>query len=392
MRVLHVATTYQSLVTILAPKLAMLAQTEGFELHTASSGSEPNEVRHPAGIHHQVTIPRTIRPLADCWAALRLWRIVRRNRISLVHTHTAKAGIVGALAGWLAGSSVVHTAHGLPWYEGQNPLTRTLYRAIELWVSPLRRALFVQNRSDYLILTHESRLRCPVYFEGNGVDARAIARQAHQHAEETWWSHPPGSRILCVARLEPVKRLDWLIAAMEQLARTEMAIECIIAGRGRDEAALGASIREKGLVDRMRILYTPAIHSLIRSADIVTLVSEKEGIPRSLMEAMVLERAVVATNVPGTRELVVDGETGLLVSLHDLQGYCTNIRTLLHDAGMRKRYGKAGKLRVMELFNDRASVERWLEYYRSNLPSEGTKHKKHRDHHGKQGSCSNEDM
>ena len=93
-------------------------------------------------------------------------------------------------------------------------------------------------------------------------------------------------------------------------------------------------------------------HGLIAASDIVMLCSEKEGIPRSIMEAMALRKPVVATNVLGTEELVIDGQTGFLLPRGDIDGLVDKIKLLAEDVNLRARMGSRGRERICGHFND----------------------------------------
>lgn len=362
MNILHLATTYQSLVTILAPKLEALAALPGVSLYAASSCEDPAETRTSAGTYLRVDIPRTIIPVRDIAAIFHLAGLIRKHRIDLIHTHTAKAGIVGAVAGFLTRIPVIHTYHGLPFYDGQSAGSYRLYRMIEKVSSRMRRMVFSQNRGDYNLLMQQKLLACPVVFESNGVDCDRVKLLADEQKDCVGFvSDKP--KILCVARLEPVKRLNDLVNALATLKSRELETECIIAGKGGLERKLNDQIAKAGCSDCIRILYTAEIFGLMNQADLVVLVSEKEGLPRSLMEAMALGKPVVATDVPGTRELVVNGQTGVLVPLDDTESLVKALERLIADSTERRRFGTAGRERVEQEFDDRAIVDLWMDWY-----------------------------
>ena len=121
-KVLQIATTYQSLVSILDTKLRLLSREPDIELCVASSFEDPEETRKPPGNYYPVHIARAISLFEDAASVVRLYRYIRKQKFDIIHTHTAKAGMVGALAGWLAGVPVVHTYHGLPFFIGQGLL------------------------------------------------------------------------------------------------------------------------------------------------------------------------------------------------------------------------------------------------------------------------------
>jgi glycosyltransferase involved in cell wall biosynthesis len=362
-RVLVVVTTYQSVVTILDGKLQLLSRCNDLECHVVSS-AEPDERRAAAVPHFSVEIPRSIRPLRDLAAVLKLYRIIRKNNYDIVHTHTAKAGMVGAIAGWLTGTPTVHTYHGLPFYEGQAAATYQIYRAIEIAASRLRKAVFSQTRRDGEVLKR-LRLSCPVYYEGNGVDAETVAQNAERDgASVKGLFSETGAKILCVARLEPVKNLSMVLDVAVTLKEQKTRFSLIIAGKGILAKALDAEIERKNLRDVVSIRYTPHIHALVKEADVVVLASIKEGIPRSIMEAMALGKPVVASDVGGTNELVIDGVTGFLTPLKDPGIFSERLVRLINDTELRNKMGHEGLARVEKEFNESTIVDTWCDCYR----------------------------
>lgn len=372
MKVLILVTTYQSLVTILAAKIAALKLVGTIELHVASSFEDEAETRTPAAPWHRIEIARTIKLVHDMRSVWQLLRLIRREKYDVVHTHTAKAGFVGALAGWLSGVPVIHTYHGLPFYQGQRRAAYSVYLFLETLACMMRKAVFSQNRADLELLKKSKSIRCRVMFEGNGVDAEAVV--AHGQRDKALVEHlwrPNVLRMVCVARLEPIKHLDNLIDAVGMAKGRGLVVQCIIAGKGPLEGSLNATIVQRGLQDTISIVYTPAIHALIAQADVAVLTSAKEGIPRGLMEAMALSKPVVATNVLGTQELVVHRQTGLLVPFGDADALCAALVELIDAPSLRDRLGEAGRKRIETQFNDEHIVATWTGAYKTLLMPHG---------------------
>lgn len=282
-KLLVVATAYQSMVTILSGKLRLLAGHPAISLHVASS-PDPDDARKPSGDFTSVSIPRTIRPFQDFLAIVALVRLMRKNRFDIVHTHTAKAGMAGAIAGWLTNTPTVHTYHGLPFFFAQNKILYVLYQVLEIVACRFRSAVLSQNRMDYEALKKMKSIRCPVFFEGNGVNAGQIEKSAGDNGAHVERMFSSGKiKIVCVARLEPVKHLETVINAVQFLNKSGSAGECVIAGKGPLKEDLERLISVRNLDRSVKIVYSPYIHSLIKLADIAVLSSEKEGIPRGLM-------------------------------------------------------------------------------------------------------------
>jgi glycosyltransferase involved in cell wall biosynthesis len=363
-----VTTAYQSVVTILDSKLRILSSQPDFEVIVASSGKDREETRIPAVPFFPIPIPRTIRPLRDMVAVAKILLLLKKQKVALIHTHTAKAGFVGAIAGKIYGIPVFHSYHGLPFFKGQRRSAYQLYRFLEVAISRFRTCLLSQNQSDFDTLKSIRSIRCPVFFEGNGIDAERIQNNSVSDTRfvESFY-RPDSVKIACIARLEPVKHLSKMINAIEAIRDSQRRVHCIIAGKGPLRLWLDRYILEKNLQGTISILYTPFIHALIGLSDIVALSSEKEGIPRSLMEAMALKKPVVATDVLGTNELVQNGKTGLLVPFHDQDALNSALIRLVDDPALRKRLGDAGYHRIIEKFDEKKIVSFWSERYKSSL-------------------------
>jgi glycosyltransferase involved in cell wall biosynthesis len=361
--VLQVATAYQSVVTILDNKLRLLAGRGDVVCHAASS-PDPADTRPPAVHYLAVAIPRSIRPWHDIMAIAKLSKILRKNKYDIVHTHTAKAGMVGAIAARLTGTPTVHTYHGLPFFSGQNKILYSLYKLFEINACRFRSAILSQNKMDFEALKGMKSIQCPVFFEGNGVEVSQIEKSASENSACVERMFTSGkTRIVCIARLEPVKHLETVINAIQFLNQSGLASECVIAGKGALQGDLERLISVRNLDRSVKIVYSPFIHSLIQQADIAVLSSEKEGIPRGLMEAMALKKPVVATDVVGTNELVVNGKTGFLVPFGDQHAFNASLRKLIMDKGLRESFGEAGYKRVIEHFNENKIVDLWMDIY-----------------------------
>ncbi len=355
-RVVHVVTHYSSVVTILRTKLAALASYEDLDVTVISGPPPAGEQAAPPPVPHiPVRMARSIRPPADLQSVLTLAGILRRGRFDIVHTHTAKAGVIGALAGRMARIPlVVHTYHGLPFYDGQNRLARSVYRVLEWSACRLRDHVFSQNRRDLAECARLMRSAQRVGYEGNGVDVDQVQAASRRGLDRAERDYPPGRlRLAMLSRLEPVKRVDDFIDACILLMRQGLDFSAVVAGEGPLRDRLQKRLDEAGLASRVRLVgWATHAPSLLALSDIVVLTSEKEGLPRALMEAMALGRPVVATDVPGTQEVVVDGQTGFLVPPGSAAALAGKIMLLAGDADLRARLGLAGRARVEASFND----------------------------------------
>lgn len=356
LKVAHIVTLYRGALGILEAKLAALDSYDDLDITEIAPPPE-EDLELPSSAVRELIIPmvRPIRPLKDLWCIWKLYLLLRREQFDIVHTHSAKAGMVGALAAWLAGVPMtLHTYHSLPFFEGQNRIRYHEYRLFETFACKFRHHVFSQNRRDIPECIKMIGSSDKVSYEGNGVNVDEVRARARQDIRRAERDFPPGNlRITLVSRLEPVKRISDFLKACALLTRDGVQISAVIAGYGPLESALRRELHALGLKDKVRMLgWAPHVPSILAVSDIVVLTSEKEGIPRSVMEAMALGKPVVATDVLGTEELVVNEETGFLTPLGDTKALADKIKLLGSDAELRKRFGEAAKIRVEKHFND----------------------------------------
>jgi glycosyltransferase involved in cell wall biosynthesis len=170
--------------------------------------------------------------------------------------------------------------------------------------------------------------------------------------------------ILMVGRLVAEKGYPELIEAM----RNVDAVLWIVGERlasdhaGGINAAVAAAESDPVLKSRIRLLgYRSDVPDLLRAADIFTLPSHREGMPRSIIEAMLTGLPVVATDIRGSREEVVDGQTGLLVPVRDAQALASALQRLAGDPALRAKLGAAGLVRARDLYDEAKVVARQLD-------------------------------
>ncbi len=179
----------------------------------------------------------------------------------------------------------------------------------------------------------------------NGVDIDALRAAA----AEDMSSIPSGTPLVaCVARLEPVKGVEYLVRAAVDMPDVTVAI----AGAGPLGQSLRDVARELGVADRVTLLgRVSSVEPLLAAADVVVLPSLSEGMPTVALEAMALGRPLVATRVGGTPEVVEDGVTGLLVEPADPAAIAAAVQRLVDDPALAKQIGDAGAERVRAHFS-----------------------------------------
>jgi glycosyltransferase involved in cell wall biosynthesis len=177
--------------------------------------------------------------------------------------------------------------------------------------------------------------------------------------------------IVVVANLRPLKRIDDAIRALSLVRQRHPATVLVIVGEDRPYEG-GPSLRADlecladSLVVRDAVRFVGPLADpmpAIVSADVCLLVSETEGLSNSIIEYMAAARPVVCTNVGGNAELVVEGETGHLATVGDIEQLAASIVQLLHNRQQAQAFGKEGQRRALELFSPATMVAQHMELY-----------------------------
>lgn len=318
------------------------------------------------------SLVREVRPIQDFAAFWRMWRLFRRERPDVVHTHSSKAGILGRWTARLAGVPVIfHTAHGFGFNDFQRPSTRAFYLWLERVTTKITSQLVVVSYANARKGEQEG-----VFSRNHWILCRdAISVEEfmkpgpRRHKLEEWGIPRDKVVVGMVACMKPQKSpVDFVDVAAEVLAKTAQA-HFVIAGDGELRPAVEERIRHHGIGRHMTLLgWQRDMPEVYRNLDVVVLTSLWEGLPCVFSEAMASELPIVATDVDGAREAVVHGETGFLYEPHDIHGMAASVLQLIGDPDLRDRMGRKGKERAME-FDISTSVGTLETAYRKCLES-----------------------
>lgn len=313
-------------------------------------------------------VPCLVRPLSprrDLMAWWQLFRILKRERPDLVHTHTSKAGVLGRLAAWLAGvPAIVHTPHGHVFYGHFGPARSRLFLGIEQvlaritgWLIGLTEA----ERQDHLVRGVGRAERFAVIPSGIDLDR---FRQARVNGKRIpgWFGCPADAVIVgSIGWLTDIKGHRFLVDAVAQLKAEYPALHVVIVGSGDQREALMRQADRAGVRESVHLIgHREDIEACLAGFDCFALPSLNEGMGRALIEAMAAGLPVMASRVGGIPSVIQDGENGLLVPPGDSRALADALRRLMddppwrHDLGDRAArtigpdYDRAGMVRALE--------------------------------------------
>jgi glycosyltransferase involved in cell wall biosynthesis len=316
---------------------------------------------HGDGVAHvELDLRRAVAPGADAAALARFARIVRERRPQLIHAHSSKAGAVARLARLAAPRvPVIYTPHGYA-FAGyfQRPQERLAYKLIERALAPLATRVTC-------VCEAEARLARSL---GPGARVRVVHNgiprpQAGDPDKRIARLRARGPVIGALTLLRPGKGLETLLAAAPVLLEHHPDAQLAIVGEGPDLHKLFEQAHELGVRDAVHFVGPTADPlSALRAMDIFVHPSWAEAFPYVILEAMALGRPLVASDVGGIGEAVVNGESGLLVAPRDEHALASALVELLGDRERAAGLGR-GALRRSEQFTREAMIARLTAVY-----------------------------
>ncbi len=293
--------------------------------------------------------------LRDVIALVKIARLVRAERIDLVHTHTAKAGFLGRVAARLAGvPCVVHTLHGVTFHDHIGRFQREMYVLLERLAAPLSDALITVGddvKAKYLaesIGREEQYVTIP-----SGMETESFARalrdpERSRTPRRAEFGFTDDDLVVgMVSRLEPRKGYVYFFEALARLAPDFPRLKALVVGEGAQEDELRERVRMLGLGDRVVFAgYRYDVADVIAAFDIAVLTSLWEGLPRVLVQYALLEKPIVTSAVEGAHEVVEHGHSGLVVPKESVPDLVDALRRVLSNDALRRTMGARARARV----------------------------------------------
>lgn len=278
-----------------------------------------------------------ISPLQDAQAFRDLRALYRRYKPDVVHTHQSKAGIVGRLAAMaMPDVAVVHTVHIAPFVNVKDP-ARAFYVGAERICARVSDAIISVSggmRDAYLEHSIGSPDLHHVVYSGMELEkfTGAVAADDWRMRIGGWPGRRRPSLVLMVAAFEARKRHRQFLEAVASHLRLRDDVCVLFAGDGPERKACEEQVQSLGIKDKVRFLgFDPNPHELIALADLCVLVSEREGLPRAVVQYLAGGRPVIVTALPGIEALVESGVNGIVAPADDMPRAAQEIFTLLSD-------------------------------------------------------------
>jgi len=303
------------------------------------------------------SLRRMIHPLRDWQAYRAIKRALREFRPDVVHTHSAKGGILGRYAAHAVGiPAIVHTVHGAPFHNYQGRAGRLFYQWCERRAaSRCHHLVSVADAMTDLMLT--ANIAPPDKFTTiySGMDVEPFLN-AHEHRDAVRKKYGISDDQVVigkVARLFELKGHEFVVAAAREVIAENANTRFMFVGDGILREQLQGQIERAGLQDYFiftGLVNPEQIPSMLAAMDVLVHTSLREGLARALPQALITGKPVVSFDIDGAREVAINDETGFLIPAEDTAGLAKALGALVVDPMLRERLGSAGRERFTEQF------------------------------------------
>jgi glycosyltransferase involved in cell wall biosynthesis len=296
-------------------------------------------------------LSNNINPINDIKAIWEIFCFIKKNKIQIVHTHSAKAGFVGRTAAFIAGVPVIlHTVHGWSFNPLMKPLIKSIYIFLEKIMARISKKLITVTSTDidkgvgagignfdkYIVIR-------------SGIDFSKFDNTQINLIEDCRRDFFNRKIIGAVGRISPPKNYKDFVRIAKELCRRRDDLYFVIVGEGELRAELEEFIKEQEMTDKILLMGLRLdVNVLLRVFDVLLLTSLWEGLPRVLPEAMYCGVPIVSNAIDGVKEIISDEINGILIKPLDINGACDSIEKLLKDEDLRNRIIENGKESSLE--------------------------------------------
>ncbi|MCA9191498.1 MAG: glycosyltransferase family 4 protein [Planctomycetales bacterium] len=345
--------------------LLVTGPTEGPEgklLSQGRAGGLPVEVLR--------NLQRAIHPIRDIQAYYQLQTLIRNFRPDVVHTHSAKGGFLGRAAAWYAGVPVViHSVHGAPFHPYQSGLARRLFILLERWAAKrCHHLISVADAMTELMVEAgvAPREKFTTIYSGMDVEPFRGCEQFRPEARQKLGYQQQHIVFGKIARLFNLKGHEYLIEAAREVISDNPNCRFLLVGDGVLRESLEARIRQfelqpyfqfTGLVTPERIPY------YLSAMDALVHTSLREGLARTLPQALIAGKPVVSYDIDGAREVVIPGQTGYLLPAKSTRELAVALLELAASGELRNRLGQGGAMRFTDQFRHQFMTGRIRDKY-----------------------------
>ena len=330
-----------------------------------------DEVRQRGYVVQTLPISRSLNPIKHIYSIWVIFLFFRKEKFDIVHVHTPVAALLGRIAARLCKVKfVVYTAHGFYFHDDMKPIKRLFFIKLEKFAGKMTNLIFTQSKEDAALAVREGFINSSRVFDiGNGVDVNLFNPDnilVNGQIRDELGISKNAFLVGMIGRQVVEKGIVELMEAARDLVEKYNDVYFIIIGDRLPSDHAGSVdniIKKTKLLLNNKLIISGMrsnIPELLASMNLFVLPSWREGMPRTIIEAMMMKLPVVATNIRGSREEVIDKVTGLLVPLRNSHALSKAIESLYLDRKKCIEMGIAGRERALELYNEKNVINKQI--------------------------------
>lgn len=350
----------------------------GYEVHCiCSPGQDTKELLDRGYIVHPVKIDRKISPLKNLKNIIKISKIIKKINPDIVHVHTPVASVIGRIASKIAGvKNIIYTAHGFYFHEGMNKKQYKLFFNIEKWIGRFcTDYIFTQSKEDFQLAKDNKFLKSSKsknYLHiSNGIDIdnrfnidnfkESLKKDIREHLK----IENDSLIITFIGRMVKEKGILDLLEAID-IVSSDYKVDLIAMGsvvESERDQTLNSYIEKNDKKNVHFIGRVSNVEDYLYTSNVFILPSYREGMPRSIIEAMAMKNAIIATDIRGSREEVIDGFNGFLVDASSPKQIAESITTLIENNELLKTMQSNSLLEVKQKYNEEVVVQKQIEIF-----------------------------
>ncbi len=373
-KICHVASADITVKFLLLPQLEFLKK-QGYDVSVVCSLGKWIKDIESKGIKVKIIrITRNITFLRDTISLVKLFFYFKKEKFDIIHTHTPKPGLLGQLAGRLAGAPIiVNTIHGLYFQKSSSLFKKSFFSYIEKISALCSDLIFSQNKEDISTII-DKKIAPPnkVIYLGNGVDInkfnfKRFSKEFIENKKKQLGIDSNLKVVGTVGRLVKEKGHLELFSAFKKVLSFYTQTLLLIVGPEdleKKDSFNKNLVREYGIEKNTIFLgERDDVDEIYPLMDLFVLASHREGFPRTVIEAMATERPIIATNIRGCREAIEDGITGKLVESGNSQELAEAIIFFLKNPEKAREFGLNARKKAEKDFNEEIVFDKIKECY-----------------------------
>jgi len=332
---------------------------------------------------------KKINPLNELIAFFQIRKTIREFNCDIIHTHGSKSGVLGRIAAYLSGvPCIVHTFHGHLFHSYYNTLVSKFIVLLERWLASFTSKIIATGKQQWEELVNIYKIARPdkISIIDLGIDSNAFLCNNRDLKESFRIKYALANDTVAVgiiARITEIKNFHLFTEVVERVLQvTTIPVKFFVVGDG----ILKKQVQHKLNIKNIRwcntkdfnggssVIFTswvPEVANVINGLDIVILTSNNEGTGLSLVEAQLCGKPVIATNVGGVRDTLIDGETGFFVEPGNVDEFAAKLNMLIQNKTLRNTMGKNASAFAERHFSKEAEVKRTKQLYNQLLSKKG---------------------